>query len=138
MEEPKDKKEQCIICTKKAEIDDRLVTLQTYESWQTLHEAAKIRSYTPIMELDKQLGDKEIPRIHYHRKCRSVFTMKGDLETVMKKANESLSGDTGCSSKRSCRKSSESRVYDAVCIFVTRTNFKRAPDHVKCLHKLYN
>ena len=30
MEEPKDKKEQCIICTKKAESDDRLVTLQTY------------------------------------------------------------------------------------------------------------
>ena len=56
MEEPKDKKEQCIICTKKAESDDHL---QTYKSWQTLHEAAKKRCYTPIMELDKQLGDKE-------------------------------------------------------------------------------
>ena len=56
MEEPKDKK---VICTKKAESDDHLVTLQTYKSWQTLHEAAKIRCYTPIMELDKQLGDKE-------------------------------------------------------------------------------
>ena len=141
MEEPKDNKEQCIICTKKAESDDHLpvVTLQTYESWQTLHEAAKIRSYTPIMELDKQLGDKEIPRIHYHRKCRSVFTMKRDLETLMKrKANESLSGNTGCSSKRSCRRSSESRVYDASAFFVTRTNFERAPGHVKSLHKLYN
>ena len=126
MEEPKDKKEQCIICTKKAESDDRLVTLQTYESWQMLHEAAKIRIYTPIMELDKQLGDKEIPRIHYHRKCRSVFTMKRDLETMMKrKANESLSGDTGCSSQRPCRRSSESRVYDAVCIFCNKVKFQK-------------
>ena len=64
---------------KKAESDDRLVTLQTYESWQTLHEAAKIRIYTPIMELDKQLGDKGIPRIHYHQKCRSIFIMKRDF-----------------------------------------------------------
>ena len=139
MEEPKDKKEQCIICTKKAESDDCLVTLQTYESWQTLHEAAKIRIYTPIMELDKQLGDKEIPRIHYHRKCRSVFTMKRDLETMMKrKANESLSGDTGCSSKRPCRRSSESRVMMQSAFFVSRSNFKRAPGHVKSVHKLYN
>ena len=127
MEEPKDKKEQCIICTKKAESDDRLVTLQTYELWQTLHEAAKIRIYTPIMELDKQLGDKEIPRIHYHLKYRSVFTMKRDLETMMKrKANEkSLSGDTGCSSKWPCRRSSESRVYDAVCIFCNKVKFQK-------------
>ena len=65
--------------------------------------------------------------------------MKRDLETMMKrKANESLSGDTGCSSKRPCRRSSESRVYDAVCIFVTRSNFKRAPGHMKSLRKLYN
>ena len=123
MEEPKDKKEQCIICTKKAESDDRLVTLQTYESWQTLHEAAKIRIYTPIMELDKQFGDKEIPRIHYHRKCRSVFTMKRDLETMMKrKANESLSGDTGCSSKRPCIRI---KGYDAVCIFCNKVKFQK-------------
>ena len=111
------------ICTKKAESNDRLVT---YESWQMLHEAAKIRIYTPIMELDKQLGDKEIPRIHYHRKCRRVFTMKRDLETMMKrKANESLSGGTGCSSKRPCRRSSESRVYDVVCIFCNKVKFQK-------------
>ncbi len=146
MEEPKDKKEQCIICTKKAESDDHLVTILTHESWQTLHEswqtlheAAKIRSYTPITELDKQLGDKEIPRIPYHRKCRSVFTMKRDLETMKKrKANESLSSDTCCSSKRLCRRSSESRDYDAVCILCNKIKFQKGSNHVKSLHKLYN
>ncbi len=52
--------------------------------------------------------------------------MKRDLETVMKrKANESLSGNTGCSSKRPCRRSSESRVYDAVCIFCNKVKFQK-------------
>ena len=52
--------------------------------------------------------------------------MKTDLETIMKrKANESLSGDTGCSSKRSCRRSSESRVYDAACIFCNKVKFQK-------------
>ena len=49
--------------------------------------------------------------------------MKRDLETVMKrKANESLNGNTGCSSKRPCRRSS---VYDAVCIFCNKVNFQK-------------
>ena len=38
--------------------------------------------------------------------------MKRDLETMMtRKANESLSGDTGCSSKRPCRRSSWCKSY---------------------------
>ena len=52
--------------------------------------------------------------------------MKRDLETMMKrKANESLSGDTGCSLKRPCRRSSESRIYDAVCIFCNKVKFQK-------------
>lgn len=54
--------------------------------------------------------------------------MKRDLETVMKrKEKESLSGDTdtGRSSKRPCRRSSELRVYDAVCIFCNKAKYQK-------------
>ena len=43
---------------------------------------------------------------------------------MKRKANERLSRDTGCSSKRPCRRSSESTVYDAVCIFCNKVKFQ--------------
>lgn len=46
-------KELCIICSKNAEKDDHLVSPQTYDSWQTLLEAAKIRCHDPIMDIAK-------------------------------------------------------------------------------------
>ena len=58
--------------------------------------------------------------------------MKRDF-VMKRKANESLSGDTGCSSKRD----HQNRGFMMQsAFFVTRTNFKRAPGHVKSLHKL--
>lgn len=111
----------CIICTQKAEKDDHLTSPQTYASWQTLLDAAKIRSHDPIVDIAKTQVEKEVPKIYYHRKCRSIFTIKRNLETIMKrKASESLSDDTACTSKRLCRRSSESRIYDAVCIFCNK------------------
>ena len=53
--------------TKNNEKDSYLVSPQTYESWQTLLEAAKIRNHNLIMDAAKQLGDKELPKIYYHR-----------------------------------------------------------------------
>lgn len=50
MEETQDNKEHCIICTQKNEKDSSLVSPQTYESWQTLLEAAKIRNHNLIMD----------------------------------------------------------------------------------------
>ncbi len=118
--------EQCIICTQKVEKDDHLVSPQTYVSWQALLEAARIRSHDPIMEVAKHQVDKEVPKIYYHRKCRSVFTIKRDLETIVKKrSSESLGDGAACSSKRLCRRSSESRVYDAVCIFCNKVKFQK-------------
>ena len=71
-------KEQCIICTQKPGKDDHLVSPETGESWQTFLEAAKIRSHDPVMDIVKHQVEKEIPKIYYHRKCRSIFAMKRD------------------------------------------------------------
>ena len=75
-------KNQCIIhMTASKEDDEHLVSPQSYDSWFTLLEAAKVRNHAPILDIAKQLEGKEVPKIYNHRKCRSLFTMKRDLET---------------------------------------------------------
>ena len=108
---------------KPTEKDGHLVCPQTHESWKTLFEAAKVRMYDPIINAAKSLGDNEIPKIYYHQKCRSVFTMKRDLNTSKRKANTSLSDDLSFSAKRMCRRPPESRVYNAICIFCNKVKF---------------
>ena len=52
--------------------------------------------------------------------------MKRDLEAIRKrKASETLSDNTACSSKRACRRLSESRVYEPVCIFCNKVKFQK-------------
>ena len=53
-----------------------LVSLKDLESWKTLLNAAVIRNYEGILSISKTLNEGEIPRISYHRKCRSIFTFK--------------------------------------------------------------
>ena len=77
-----------------------LVSLKDLESWKTLLNAAVIRNLEGILSIAKTLKEGEIPRISYHRKCRSIFTLKRDL----KKLSQSViqvqeQGDT--SSRRS-------------------------------------
>ena len=123
--------EQCIIHYKTVfhEGIDHLVSPQSYDSWLTLLEAAKVRDHSPILEIAKQLKENEVPKIFYHRKCRSVFTMKRDLETLKRKADESTTdeaGSTDCTSKRLCRRSSsEAGVYVPICIFCSKDKFQK-------------
>ena len=55
--------------------------------------------------------------------------MKRDLETLKRKAGESISDEastSGCTPKRSSRKSSsESRVYDPICIFCSKVKYQK-------------
>lgn len=80
-------KEKCILRKHSTKVDpeEKLTELQSYECWQTLLEAAQVRNYEPILELCKTLKDNEFPRIVYHRKCRSLFTMKKDLASLKQK-----------------------------------------------------
>ena len=72
------KEQKCILhkyCSK-VNKKEKLVELKCYESWQTLLNSAIIRNYDPLLALSKDLSGNEFPHIFYHRKCRSVFTMK--------------------------------------------------------------
>lgn len=39
------------------------------------------------------MDENNIPNIAYHRKCRSLFTMKRDLETIKRKREEAVVGE---------------------------------------------
>lgn len=112
-------KEKCILHKHSIKIDksEKLVELQNYESWLTLLEAAKVRNYAPVLELCTTLSGNEFPNIAYHRKCRSLFTMKKDLDSLKRKAivieNEECS-----SSKRPKRNDAASHtLFEKECLF---------------------
>jgi len=113
----------CIIHKESLSIDpnEQLTSPQSFESWKTLINAAQVRDHSPILDIAKSVTDKEIPVIFYHRKCRSIFTMKRDLEALKRKTDPSSTEEAvaGCSNaKRPARRSSsESRIYDYTCIF---------------------
>ena len=77
-----------------------LVSLKDLESWKTLLNAAVIRNCEGILSISKTLNEGEIPRISYHRKCRSIFTLKRDLKKLSQSVIQvEQQGDT--SSRRS-------------------------------------
>ena len=59
-----------------------LVNPNDEESWKTLLRVAQIRNHQEIVQLSKSLRDGEVSLIYYHRKCRSIFTMKNVLDKL--------------------------------------------------------
>lgn len=58
------------------------------------------------------------------------------METILKReANESLGDEAVCSSKRLCRRVSESRVYDPICIFCENVKFLKSSKSREKLRK---
>ena len=100
---------------------DSLVTLQSLDSWHTLMRAAEIRTHKPVLNLAKSVKEGEVPHLQYHRKCRSIFTMKKLLDAIIAKRAESETSET--SSRKSSRDApTTSRVYDKVCIFCEKSS----------------
>ncbi len=109
-------KERCIIhCT-----DDTsdLVSLKDEESWKTLFRAANIRNHQEIIDISKTVREGEIPPIRYHRKCRSVFTMKKLLDSINRETANPDSDQQNRELRLSIRGSPEpSTTYKRTCIF---------------------
>lgn len=102
-----------------------LATLKDYESWQTLLNAAVIRKHERVLSIAESLKEGELPKISYHRKCRSIFTLKRDLQKLSQsEINIEEQGDT--SSRRSSVRqpaTSQSRVYERICVFCNKTKY---------------
>ena len=68
--------ESLIQCT---DIEVKLTKLNSLPSWETLVNAARIRKFEPTLKILEEVKPNILPDIWYHRKCRSIFTMKKDL-----------------------------------------------------------
>ena len=118
----------CIIHKKSLKIDDdHLISPQSFDSWATLLEAAKIQQHDSLLQIARNTREGEVPEIFYHRKCRSVFTNKRDLESLKRKRALEEEFHEGEASLETPRKrsatSSSSRVYQQECIFCERPKY---------------
>ena len=104
--------------------DNPLVTPANHQSWLTLLEAARIRNHTGLLNKAKTLVEGETPSIFYHRKCRSLFTIKQDLQALKRKADESYESNVKRSSLR-VSSSIKSRVYLPECIFCCKVKYAK-------------
>ena len=124
-------KAKCIIHyeSTKIHLSDQLIRPVNYNSWKTLLAAANIRNHEPILHLAENLGDGVIPDVAYHRQCRSLFTMKRELDALQYDEPASEPGcsdhDMGGQQVKRQRISQYSRVYEKVCIFCKRTRYNR-------------
>ena len=70
---------------------NNLLELKDWESWETLFNAAKITKFETVIDIAKNLGESDIPAVKYHRICRSLFTLKRDLQKLDSKNDKTFS-----------------------------------------------
>ena len=64
-----------------------LISPNSLDSWKMLQKACQIRDHEGILSV--QVADDQIPNgVFYHRKCRSMFTHKHDLDRITKSKND--------------------------------------------------
>ena len=117
----------CIIHKEGLKIDDdHLISPQSFDSWATLLEAAEVREHEAILEIARNTREGEVPEIFYHRKCRSAFTIKRDLESLKRKRaleEEIHEDEASLETLRKRSVTSSSRVYQQQCIFCERPKY---------------
>ncbi|KAG0727937.1 hypothetical protein GWK47_033565 [Chionoecetes opilio] len=119
---PKRPRLECIIhCS---DDNENLISPQSVDSWKTLLRAAQIRRHEPILELAEDTPEGEIPALNYHRKCRSIFTMKKALDGILAQKEKTTNGCPEDSNPARAGRAipSTSRTYEAECIFCQKTN----------------
>ena len=80
--------------------------------------AAQIRNHQEIVELSKSLSEGEVPLIYYHRKCRSIFTMKNLLDKLPQQSSNIQTQPEQVARRVSIRGCSNIfTTYERICIF---------------------
>ena len=102
-------------------------SLKELESWKSLLNAAVIRNHEEVLDVAETLKEGEVPQISYHRKCRGIFTMKSDLQKLSHSGIK-VEEQGGTSSRRSLVRqtvTTQSRVYERICVFYEKTKYLR-------------
>lgn len=74
--------------------EQNLVKLSSETSWKTLLQAAERRNFQPILDISSTVTDGEYPFLKYHKKCRSMFTLKRDLVSCGQEVGETSQAQT--------------------------------------------
>lgn len=106
----------CIIHTTDEDPNAGLTSPRDLDSWSTLLRAARLRQHQAILTVAENLKEGELPQIHYHLKCRKLFTMKRALDKLEISNAEEDDTNTKRKSLRTLP-SSSSRVMEKSCIF---------------------
>ena len=121
--------QRCIIhhISSNLNLSESLTKPTDQASWQTLLEVAKVRNHEPILHLAEQMPDNlAIPDIAYHRYCRSLFTLKRDIESLKRKSDNSDDLLSDSTSRQSKRQSNNSDIiYKKECIFCKKTRYRK-------------
>ena len=72
--------ETCIIYC--SDDESLLISPKDLNSWKILLTAAAIRNHRPLLDLAEHAKEGEIPSVSYHRKYRSLLTMKRKFEKI--------------------------------------------------------
>ena len=93
-----------------------LISPKDLNSWISLLKAATIRNHVPLDDLAENTKGGEIAPVTYHRKWRSLFTMKRGLEKVSQTTvEETLESTVGSKEQRSrWQEASMSRTYPEI------------------------
>lgn len=102
-----------------------MASLKDLDSWKTLLNAAVIRNHEGILDIAKTLKEGEVPQMSYHRKCRSFFTLKRDLQKLAHSDNKVEEQDDISSRRASGRQpvNTQSRVYERICVFCEKAKY---------------
>ena len=90
--------------------------------------AATIRNHEPILEIAKTLEEGELPKVTYHRQCRSVFTLKRNLDKLSQLDAKERTNCNYTDGRRFCIRqptANPSRIYQRVCIFCEKDKYTR-------------
>ena len=121
----------CIIHHSSISESEKLISPNDLASWKSLVNAATIRHHEPILNLISTLDDETLPAdVYYHAKCRSLFTMKRELEKILKLSQGP--SDTEQKERILREKASGSRIYDkTICIFCNKSSKYLKKSHTR-------
>ena len=102
----------------------KLITLSQTDksSWETLLSAARIRNHENIIRIGRSLTDGEIPKLKYHKVCRSMFVLKRNLNKIQSESEQTdAPSDNHATDSRSKRSSTNIQtscgILSKECIF---------------------
>ena len=103
---------------------EKLLSLSSENAWKTIFEAAKVRGNEKVLPLEKDVKKGNFPSIKFHKSCRSMFTIKRDLDKIRNSQKELKNQQGSASQRTSKRKSSYSSViFPPQCIFCCNSKY---------------